>query len=182
MPFNFDSTLVFLRPESWDPAILLSLGLRAYFLLTSAAVVLVRVIPPLRQSFIPYGKTLAGRQQPPSLLPWISNITVSKNWFWHYYLLSVLLSLFWGYQAFLHPSIVPFGCRSLTRVDGRTVIVWSLMLAQGCRRLYESLFVQKKSTARMWIGHYLVGCAFYIAMSMAVFVDGEQRPLGICCL
>ena len=61
MPFNFDSTLVFLRPESWDPAILLSLGLRAYFLLTSAAVVLVRVIPPLRQSFIPYGKTLAGR-------------------------------------------------------------------------------------------------------------------------
>ena len=159
-----------------DYELLLRLSLQAYFLLTSAAVLFVRFIPPLRQEFIPYGKTLTDLQQSPSsLLQWLSKVTVPKNWFWHYYLLSVGLSVLWGYQALsAHFGFLDM----LRRVDGRTAIVWSMMLVQGCRRLYESLDIQRKSPARMWFGHYLVGCAFYAAMSITVWVDGRERGPG----
>jgi len=154
-------------------------ALQSYFLLTSLVVIFARVIPSLRRSFIPYGKTLASRQQRLSLLEKLANITVPKNWFWHYYFLSMSLSVFWGYRALICStgnSICLL--QILSRIDGTTAIVWAMMFVQGCRRLYESLFIQRKSTARMWIGHYIVGCAFYTAMSFTVFIDGRQRPPG----
>jgi 3-oxo-5-alpha-steroid 4-dehydrogenase 3 / polyprenol reductase len=164
-----------------DNECLIRLALQTYFLLTSVAVIFVRFIPPLRQSFIPYGKTLSNRsRQPPQVFQWLANITVPKNWFWQYYLLSVSLSIFWGYQVLVCSSGESH-CfwQKLSHVDGRTTIVWVMMLVQGGRRLCESLFLQRRSTARMWIGHYLVGCAFYTAMSVAVFADGRSRPLGV---
>jgi 3-oxo-5-alpha-steroid 4-dehydrogenase 3 len=152
---------------------------RAYFLLTSLAVLIVWAVPPLHRAFIPYGKTLTGSRKPKSLLQWLANITVPKAWFWHYYLLSVALSLFWGGQI--------VGCswgsslcvlKWFATVDGRTMLLWGMMFVQGCRRLHEMLYVQKFSSAKMWIGHYLIGLAFYFMMNLAVLVDGSPIPKG----
>jgi 3-oxo-5-alpha-steroid 4-dehydrogenase 3 / polyprenol reductase len=158
---------------------LLVAALRAYFLLTSVGVLIVRVISPLHKAFIPYGKTLNGRRKSESTLQWLANFTVPKSWFWHYYFMSVVLSSLWGTQFVL----CCFGSslcivESLARVNGRTIMVWGMLFLQGCRRLYESLCMQRPSSARMWIGHYIAGNGFYIMMNMAVLVEGSSRPHG----
>jgi 3-oxo-5-alpha-steroid 4-dehydrogenase 3 / polyprenol reductase len=153
--------------------------LRAYFVLTSVAVLVARAIPQLRTAFIPYGKTYTGSRNPNSLLHWLSNLTVPKAWFWHYYFISVTLSIFWGayFVGCLKES--QFCVVDWLSLDGKSLLVWGMMLVQGSRRLYESLFIQRASLAKMWIGHYLVGCAFYAMMSLAVLVEGHTRSTGI---
>ena len=66
-------------------------------------------------------------------------------------------------------------------VDGRALLAWGMMFVQGCRRLYESIFIQKASSAKMWIGHYLVGCAFYFMMSLTVLAEDLPRQGGAFC-
>jgi 3-oxo-5-alpha-steroid 4-dehydrogenase 3 len=150
-----------------DSQFLLPFILRLYFLSTSLAVLTVHFLPPLHKAFIPYGKTRHHTTSPQSMLDRISGLTVPKAWFWHYYFLSVLLSIFWG-------LISVHGLNGWTwlRIDSaRECLVWGMLLVQGVRRLYESLFILRASKARMWIGHYLVGCAFYTAMNLAVIAD-----------
>jgi 3-oxo-5-alpha-steroid 4-dehydrogenase 3 / polyprenol reductase len=53
-----------------------------------------------------------------------------------------------------------------------------MMFLHGVRRLYETMFLQNASSARMWIGHYLVGCAFYLVVSITVFIEDLDRPTG----
>jgi len=158
---------------------LLISALRIYFLATSASVLIARNIPVLRTTFIPYGKTRIGKQQTSnSLLRTLADITVPKSWFWHYYLVSVSLSVFWAAQV----AICTRGSRNclfswLAALDGRSGILWAMMAVQGARRLYESICVQKSSSAKMWIGHYVVGVMFYIAMSLTV-AETSTRPEG----
>ena len=166
-----------------DSRTLLIYTLRAYFLSTSASVLIASVVPSLNHAFIPYGKTRTATQSSNSPFHYLSNITVQKAWFWHYYLISVSLSIFWGTQLVVCSNgiqicLLPW----LGSVDGRTLIVWAMMLLQGCRRLYESLCIQKLSSARMWIGHYLVGCVFYTMMSVAVLAEGSIIAPGIMIL
>lgn len=152
-----------------DSKFLLTFILRLYFVSTSLAVLTVHFLPPLHKAFIPYGKT----RQPTnskSLLDRISGITVPKAWFWHYYLLSVLLSISCGISSAQGANWCPLGIQG-----PRGWLVWMMLLVQGIRRLYESLFVLRPSTARMWVGHYLVGCTFYIAMSLAIVADPPTR-------
>jgi 3-oxo-5-alpha-steroid 4-dehydrogenase 3 len=154
-------------------------ALRAYFLLTSVGVLIVRVIPSLHKAFIPYGKTLNGARKSELTLQWLSDFTVPKSWFWHYYFMSVILSSFWGIQSIsccFGSSVCIL--ESLARVDGRTMMVWGMMFLQGCRRLYESLCLQRPSSARMWIGHYIAGNGFYIMMNQAVLAEGSSRTHG----
>ncbi len=153
--------------------------LRAYFLLTSASVLIARAIPQFRGAFIPYGKTHNGSSQLNPMLQQLSNINVPKSWFWHFYLLSTSLSIFWGTQF----AVCTLGGRSclsteLSVVNGKAFVSWLLMFLHGVRRLYETMFIQKASFAKMWIGHYLVGCAFYFTMSITVFIEGLDRPIG----
>jgi 3-oxo-5-alpha-steroid 4-dehydrogenase 3 / polyprenol reductase len=149
---------------------------RAYFLATSVVVLGVRFIPSFRV-FIPYGKTRSDRSKSTSTLQFLSNITVPKSWFWHYYLLSVSLSVFWGIQFFECNTGGSCMLPWLTKLDGTCLLAWGLMCIQGCRRLYETLYVQRLSEAKMWIGHYAIGCAFYLMMSVAVFAE-TGRPDG----
>ena len=157
--------------------------LRAYFLATSASVLIACLIPTLHKSFIPYGKTRTATQSSNSLFQYLSNITDPKAWFSHYYLISVSLSVFWAVQIAVCPKDTQVCLMSwLGRLDGRTMIIWAMMLVQGCRRLYESLCIQRPSSARMWIGHYVVGCAFYTAMSLVVLSEGLNVPSGTTIL
>lgn len=52
------------------------------------------------------------------------------------------------------------------------ILVWSLMIIQGTRRLLESYFVTKHSASRMWFVHWYLGVAFYMAMGVAIWIEG----------
>jgi 3-oxo-5-alpha-steroid 4-dehydrogenase 3 / polyprenol reductase len=161
-----------------DSQLILILALRGYFLTISFLVLATRSIPALRQSLIPYGKTLTGPRKAETWIQWLSTFTLPKNWFWHYYLVSVTCSVFCAVQYFMCSTSNKCMFKCLSNVGGTTVVLWMMMFVQGCRRLYESVYVQKKSGARMLLGHYLVGCSFYVMMNMAVFVEGSRRPKG----
>jgi 3-oxo-5-alpha-steroid 4-dehydrogenase 3 / polyprenol reductase len=156
------------------------LYLRSYFAATSLGILFVHFVPFLHKAFIPYGKTRSGVLKDEfSIIGLVANIAVPKVWFWHYYLISVSLSIASGWQLVECSSnkslcIVDW----LGRVDGRILLVWGMMLVQGSRRLYESLFVIKASDAKMWIGHYLVGCVFYIMICLSIFADAGTRGTG----
>jgi 3-oxo-5-alpha-steroid 4-dehydrogenase 3 / polyprenol reductase len=163
---------------SLNPQLICTYTLRAYFVLTSVGVLVARAIPQLRTAFIPYGKTYTGSRKTNSRLQWLSDLTVPKAWFWHYYLISVTLSILWGAYFLGCSKETQFCIFDWLSLDGKSFLVWVMMLVQGSRRLYESLFIQRGSSARMWIGHYLVGCAFYAMMSLSVFVEGQRRTTG----
>jgi hypothetical protein len=172
---------LFRQLSEMDSQFLLPFILRLYFLSTSLAVLTVHFLPPLHKAFIPYGKTRQPTTSPKSILDRISGLTVPKAWFWHYYFLSVLLSISWGIL-----SVHGLNGWIWLRIEGaRGWLVWGMLLVQGARRFYESLFILRASKTRMWIGHYLVGCAFYTAMSLAVIADpprttpANRPPLNI---
>lgn len=58
----------------------------------------------------------------------------------------------------------------------QVLLAWSLMVVQGLRRLYESVTLAKPSSAKMWFVHWFLGIAFYIAVGMAVWIEG----VGTC--
>ena len=58
----------------------------------------------------------------------------------------------------------------------QVILVWLLMTMQGCRRLYESLALGRPSQSKMWFGHWFLGIGFYMAVSMAVWVEGIRTP------
>lgn len=160
-----------------NPQHLLRYGIRAYFLATSACVVLVCIIPALHKAFIPYGKTRPKTQPPGIFWPWLSDLTVPKRWFWHFYFLSIIMSIACGIQLTAcsggnHLCVL----RPMVTVDGRTLLVLGMVLVQGCRRLNETLCVQKLSVTRMWIGHYLAGCAYYVMLNLAVIAEASMKP------
>ena len=51
-------------------------------------------------------------------------------------------------------------------------LVWSLMTIQGVRRVVESYSVNKHSASKMWFIHWHLGLAFYLAMGIAVWIEG----------
>jgi 3-oxo-5-alpha-steroid 4-dehydrogenase 3 len=54
----------------------------------------------------------------------------------------------------------------------QVVLAWSFMALQGTRRLYESITLAKPSKAKMWVGLWVIGVAYYIVMGIAVWVEG----------
>lgn len=112
-----------------------------------------------------------------ALLDKVSTITVPHHYFTHFYVLSLILSLFWA-QQFLSQGYLfrLLASHTTTKKPAMTInqvyLLWQLMVLQASRRLYECLTLTKPSTSRMWIGHYAIGLAFYAAMSVAVWVEG----------
>ncbi|KAF2009267.1 hypothetical protein BU24DRAFT_380691 [Aaosphaeria arxii CBS 175.79] len=165
-----------------DPVLLL----RAFYLAASAIILVIQALPALSSRFLAYGSratptptsssssssssTSAPEQptaKPTSAFPfaqfldYLATLTVPHNYFTHFYILSVLCSLIWGYLLFL-PS--PFPSFQLS---------WLLMLLQGVRRLLESHAYTSSSSSksRMWFGHWVLGLAFYLTVNIAVWIE-----------
>ena len=104
---------------------------------------------------------------------------VSHGYFAQFYIVSVLSSLFWAVQVLsrgaalqavatrIHPDRLQ-NAMSLNQV----LLCWTLMLVQGTRRLVECLALSKPSSSQMWLGHWLIGIAFYVAVSVAIWIEG----------
>jgi 3-oxo-5-alpha-steroid 4-dehydrogenase 3 len=91
---------------------------------------------------------------------------VPHNYFTHFYIVSVVCSLFWGWKLRLWDG----------SVAGHTQrIVWALMLLQGVRRMLESYFFTSTSKSRMWFAHWVLGLLFYITINVAIWVETPAR-------
>lgn len=181
-----------------DPASLPEIPqlLQLTFTTAAAAVLLINAIPPFARRFIPYGKvaidaaasaSTSQKSAPPppppptstnptsKFLDFLATLTVPHSWFGHFYIAGIIASLFWGYQISTHGCVFRWlaahAGHSKMGIE-QTLIVWLCFLAQVGRRAYEHYYIQKPGTSRMWFVHYLLGIAFYLLMSMAVWIEG----------
>ncbi|CAJ2509873.1 Uu.00g057730.m01.CDS01 [Anthostomella pinea] len=112
---------------------------------------------------------------------WITSVgKVPHSWFIHFYILSLSCSVFWAVQYVCHGTLLELIMRkqasstTASMTLGQVVLVWFLMGLQGARRLFEYLAVLQPSSSRMWVVHWLLGNAFYLCTSMAVWVEGSS--------
>ncbi|PYI06352.1 hypothetical protein BO78DRAFT_117711 [Aspergillus sclerotiicarbonarius CBS 121057] len=165
-------------------------ALRAFFLLASCTILSVSVLPDsLHSRFVPYGAraTSSGSSPPASsnsspaarALDYVASLTVPHSYFTQFYVTSVLASIFWAaqlvcqaavFQAF-STRISPEHLQKSMSIQ-QVFLCWVLMFIQGVRRLYECNAFSKPSSSKMWFVHWLVGLAFYLAVSIAVWIEG----------
>ena len=108
----------------------------------------------------------------------IAALQVPHGSFAHFYVVSVLSSLFWGFQIVTRGNLLKTVCHA--QVDGskssmsmdQITLAWLLLIIQGLRRLLESYFVTKHSASTMWFVHWYLGVAFYLAMGVAIWIEG----------
>jgi 3-oxo-5-alpha-steroid 4-dehydrogenase 3 len=177
------------------------IALQCFYVLAAATILLANSIPSLRTRFVAYGKATSGtnrtsknpqkRDAVEKLLDFLGTFTVPHSYFTHFYILSLVSSLFWGYQIATHGAayryladlklpdgMIRWGGALRTRGGSgigiqQVAVVWLAMLIQGARRSYECLYIQKPGQAsRMWVIHYLVGLAFYATVNIALWIEG----------
>ena len=162
-------------------------------LLIPLQILLISSIPLLSSRFLPYGKTAippATDEQPKesvatktsplnSILHGIASYQVPHSYFNHFYIISIISSLFWGIQIATHGSVLESilnstrpSDQSLNQSIDRVYLAWFCLLAQGIRRYYETVYVSKASQSKMWVGHYLIGILYYAATGVSVWAEG----------
>lgn len=167
--------------------------LRTLYLTLTLVSLILAALPGLSRHLIAYGKALAPPPptrnttpgQTPSLLARLPhilhNLTVPHGWFTHFYVVAVVSNLIWGWQIATHGGLY----RAL-RVEGmedggkreggmgieQVVVVWGCLMVQTGRRLWECLYVMKPGKSRMSVLHYIIGWAFYVGVSVAVWIEG----------
>ena len=150
--------------------------------------------PPQTSRPSPASGLTAGfdRDASQSILDRWAAVKVPHAWFKHFYFFSVVLSAFWAGQLLSSGSVLRriLSAGHLEREQlpsgmslGQVALVWALLCVQGCRRLYECLAFDRPSTATMWVGHWVLGLAYYGALSMAVWVEGRRKwTIAFCWL
>ncbi|KAH7135662.1 3-oxo-5-alpha-steroid 4-dehydrogenase-like protein [Dendryphion nanum] len=178
-------------PGFWrllDPVLLL----RTFYLAASALILVIQVLPALRTRFLAYGSraTLISESNSASepsqpvalssrLLDFVASITVPHNYFTHFYVVSVLSSVFWIWLLWLsdRESIQPSW--NLAGAEAATVgLAQLLMLLQGTRRLFESYTYTSSSKSEMWFGHWILGLVYYLVTNIAVWIEGAAAFQG----
>ena len=174
-------------------------ALRTSYLLAALAILVIHAIPALRERFLFYGPrnspvgTKRRSQEKQGwlerLLDYISSIKVPHSWFKHFYMLSVVSSMMWLQQLhtrgpFLQKFMLVTSTERPSMSFDQLVLCWTLLAIQGSRRLYECIILSKPSQSEMWVGHYLLGLLYYLAMGVAIWIEGSPSlmstdvPLG----
>ena len=104
---------------------------------------------------------------------------VPHRYFEHFYIVSVLSSIFWGFQIFTKGMVLRTMSGNSTSENStmsveQVVLVWLLMTIQGSRRLYESVALVKRSSSKMPLVAYFIGIFYYLAMGVAVWIHGSR--------
>jgi 3-oxo-5-alpha-steroid 4-dehydrogenase 3 / polyprenol reductase len=162
--------------------------IRSFYLLSASAILFVRFVPPLRDRFLNYGARQApqeGRSGPDThrsstirLLDSLAGLKVSHSRFSDFYSLSLVCLAFWTSRIYLRWTVSKVSLASVLEMKQdckpiRLALSFLLLAIQSLRRLYECLRLSKpsKSSSTMWVGHYLIGLAFYFFVNIAIFVD-----------
>lgn len=174
---------------------------QTFFGLSSAAVLAVQVIPKAAQhAVLDYGaRSPAGtddqmKDADPKATNRFSDFVkavasvgqIPHAWFMHFYVASIAGSLFWASEYLRDGPALGFIAARQAQSGSpamsleQTALVWTLMLLQGSRRLYECFFVMKTGSSKMWLVHWLLGLGFYVCMSISVWVDGSGTSFHLC--
>lgn len=172
--------------------------LRSSYIFAASAIILIALIKPLQKRFLPYGSRAqtaskaatnsgaadkkASEGVVSTMLTYLSSFQVPHSWFSHFYIISLLSSIFWAVQILVqgrfflyvvaHQKEVP-AASSMT--VNQTLVSWLFMTIQGSRRLYECITLGKPSQSRMWFVHWILGLAFYLLMGISVWIEGSRK-------
>ncbi|OJJ86382.1 putative 3-oxo-5-alpha-steroid 4-dehydrogenase [Aspergillus glaucus CBS 516.65] len=170
-------------------------ALRAFFLFGACTVLTLNLFAPLRSRFITYGaraassSTTAETQKPSSndtktslitrALNFLQSLQVPHSYFTQFYVVSILSSIFWLAQLLLRGSmfqaitarISPEHLQSSMSVN-QAMLCWVLMVVHSSRRLAECRLFSKPSASRMWFVHWVLGISFYLAATVAIWIEG----------
>ena len=159
----------------------------------------VSIPTSLRSRFLAYGPRAASgsistasappRSQNPStksqgFLDYLATWQVPHSYFTHFYVASVLSSVFWVAQL-LSRGVVFEAIASRVSEDHQNhsmsltqlVICCALLAVQGSRRLWECFVFSKPSSSQMWFMHWLLGLGFYLAAGVAIWIEGSGTLL-----
>lgn len=176
---------------------------QSFFTLAAAGVLAVTVLPSrLSRLLLGYGPRISGANGNVHstgsswLEALVSTLTawgqVPHWWFGSFYATSLACSAFWAYQYVVGGSAIRLLASSqlfdlpenklASQISPHAAqgvfVAWALMALQGVRRLYEQVIVAKKSASTMWVIHWVLGTAFYMVMSIAVWVEGAALILN----
>ncbi|KAJ5694714.1 hypothetical protein N7536_005126 [Penicillium majusculum] len=174
-------------------------ALRAFFLLAAATTISISIPTSLRSRFLTYGPratpasistgSAPPRAQNPSteskgFLDYLATWQVPHSYFTHFYIASVLSSVFWVAQL-LSRGVVFQAIASRVSEDHQRhsmsltqlVICCVLLAIQGSRRLWECFVFSKPSSSQMWFMHWLLGLGFYLAAGVAIWIEGSGTLL-----
>ncbi|KAJ5514268.1 3-oxo-5-alpha-steroid 4-dehydrogenase C-terminal [Penicillium fimorum] len=173
-------------------------ALRAFFLLAAATTISISIPTSLRSRFLTYGPratsaSTSTNSGPPSaqnlseskgFLDYLATWQVPHSYFTHFYVASVLSSVFWVAQL-LSRGVVFQAIASRVSEDHQRhsmsltqlVICCVLLAIQGSRRLWESFIFLKPSSSQMWFMHWLLGLGFYLAAGVAIWIEGSGSLL-----
>jgi 3-oxo-5-alpha-steroid 4-dehydrogenase 3 len=155
---------------------------------------LVFLLPPLRSRFLAYGaratptpssvkqdthSAVKAKKPTESVLDYLATLQVPHSWFTSFYLVSISCSLLWVAD---YASSSPISSHIAAYINGsrptmtfhQVFIVWLVVLAQGSRRLYECHAFSRPSKSTMWVGHWILGMAFYLGLSVSIWIEGTQ--------
>lgn len=125
---------------------------------------------------------LASSSNPLSnMLDFLASLTVPHDWFLSFYFVSLSLCAFWPGEILALKGPLWRGLRDTTASGGPTMsfsqlqTTWAMMLIQSARRLYECLDLPSSSESQMFAGHWIMGLAFYIATSVAIWIEGIRE-------
>lgn len=137
--------------------------------------------------FLKYGKTLAldtSKEETNAnfALRFALELKVSKFWFFHFYVLSLVLSVV-GF-IITHSKVLnndtshPFSLPELENIGTIPLeisrLAFFLIIGHSSRRLIETCMVfNYKKTSKMNISHYLVGLFFYTSLNLQLFLNTD---------
>ncbi|PKY04616.1 protein DFG10, partial [Aspergillus campestris IBT 28561] len=172
--------------------------IRAIYIALTSVVLFASLLDSFHARFIPYGaratpaqtsarqpaetpsRSIAGRA-----LDVVASWKVPHRYFTHFYIASVVASVFWAAQVTLRGGAfeaiatrVSPEHRDRSMAIPQIVMCWGLMLVQGGRRLYECFAFYKPSSSSMWFAHWLVGLAFYLLVSVSIWIEGSGTLLS----
>ncbi|KAL3478731.1 hypothetical protein BJX99DRAFT_98985 [Aspergillus californicus] len=112
-------------------------------------------------------------------LDYLATLRVPHSYFTQFYIVSVLSSIFWALQLLSHGAVFQ---AIATRIRSehlhqaisinQVMLCWGMLLIQGVRRLHECLSFSKPSSSTMWFVHWLAGIGFYLAVAVAIWIEG----------
>ncbi|KAI0166508.1 hypothetical protein GGR57DRAFT_496771 [Xylariaceae sp. FL1272] len=167
-----------------------------FYVLSAAGILVIAMMPDsLQRLLMQYGARSSGSSNKQSTMPtrdgrslsirfvtWATSVSnVSHSWFIHFYALSLCCSIFWAVEFFARGKLLEIITQNQTSRPSSSMtmeqvqLAWFLMGLQGARRMYEYLAVMRSSSSsNMWIVHWLLGNAFYLCTSVAVWVEGSR--------
>ncbi|KAL4765699.1 putative 3-oxo-5-alpha-steroid 4-dehydrogenase [Aspergillus foveolatus] len=117
-------------------------------------------------------------------LDYAAALRVPHSYFTQFYVILVLSSIFWALQLLSHgrafqaivARIRPEHLDQAISIN-QVMLCWCLLLTQGLRRLHECLSFSKPSSSTMWFVHWFAGLGFYLAVAVAVWIEGAGTVL-----